>query len=70
MKPTLDYGPDVLDNAADFTDPFFDRFELRHAPQPTRLDEQISKNYLFPTLYGDVTSQLASSCARTTRPRG
>ena len=55
MKPTLDYGPDVLDNAADFTDPFFDRFELRHAPRPTRLDEQISKNYLFPTLYGDVT---------------
>jgi hypothetical protein len=55
MKPTLDYGPDVLDNAANFKDPFFERFKLRHAPQPIALDDQISKNYLFPTLYGDVT---------------
>jgi len=58
MKPTLDYGPDVLDNASAFTHPFFDRFELRHAASPIRLDANTHKNYKFPTFYGDVTSAL------------
>lgn len=58
MKPTLDYGPDVLDNASDFGHPFFKRFELRHADAATALDDKILKNYSFPTFYGDVTSAL------------
>lgn len=55
MKPTTDIAPDLLDNAAVFTDPFFQRFRLRTAPAPLRLNETIAKNYLFPTFYGDVT---------------
>jgi len=58
MKPTRDYGPDVLDNAARFAHPFFRRFELHHAPAPIALDEATRKNYQFPTLYGDVTSAI------------
>ena len=58
MKPTHQYGPDVLDNASVFEDLFFDRFQLRHAPAPIALDGAISKNYSFPTFYGDVTSAI------------
>ncbi len=59
MKPTYEFGPELLDNADAFTDAFtdafFERFTLKHAPQPIKLNDEISKNYLFPTFYGDVT---------------
>ena len=55
MKPTHTIDPELLDNAADFTEPFYRRFHLRHAPQPLQLNDKIAKNYLFPTFYGDVT---------------
>ncbi len=55
MKTTHAYDDTLLDNADQFRNDFFERFELRHAPQPLKLDDKISKNYLFPTLYGDVT---------------
>jgi hypothetical protein len=56
VKPTLDYGPELFDNASEFTDDFFKRFELKTASEPLALDDKISKDYLFPTLYGDVTN--------------
>lgn len=55
MKPTLTFDDTILDNRAAFSDPFYDRYTLRHAPEPIRLTDEISKNYLFPTFYGDVT---------------
>ncbi len=59
MKPTLDIDEGLLDNAAEFKNSFYSRFALRPAPQPLQLNEQVSKNYLFPTLYGDVTCAMA-----------
>ena len=55
MKPTFTFDEKVLDNSDKFTDEFYKRFKLRHAPQPLQLNDKISKNYLFPTFYGDVT---------------
>ena len=55
MKPTFDYGAPLLKNEAKFQDPFFRRFHLREAPVPFQLDEKISKSYLFPIFYADVT---------------
>jgi len=54
MKPTFDFDAGLLDNAAAFRDPFFQRFRLRRAPRPLQLTEQIAKDYLFPTLYANV----------------
>ncbi|MFC1474583.1 acetoacetate decarboxylase family protein [bacterium] len=56
MKPTLDFKEEMLHNEDRFDDPFFKKLKLRHAPQPLVLSDTVSKNYLFPTLYGDVTS--------------
>ncbi len=55
MKPVTEIPSGLFDNKSQFSDPFFKRFQLRHAPQPLQLNDQISKNYLFPTFYGDVT---------------
>lgn len=44
----------LLDNADEFTDPFFQRFQLRHASKPLQLNDEIAKDYLFPTFYDDV----------------
>jgi hypothetical protein len=45
----------LLNNESFFKDPFFNRFKLRHAPEPLELDGGIKKNYFFPTLYADVS---------------
>ncbi|MBX7149684.1 acetoacetate decarboxylase family protein [bacterium] len=58
MKPTFTFGPELFDNKNEFNDPFFKRHTLRHAPQPLKLTDTISKNYLFPTLYGNVTAAM------------
>jgi len=55
MKPTFEINEKLLDNVSEFKDEFYRRFKLRHAPQPLKLNDEISKNYLFPTFYGDVT---------------
>jgi len=55
MKATHEISPTLFENSALFRDPFFQRFDLRHAPRPLELSETISKDYLFPTLYADVT---------------
>lgn len=58
MKPTTTIEPSLLDNASFFTDPFYKALTLRHDAQPLQLTPEISKNYLFPTFYGDVTSAI------------
>src|SRR5216117_532608 len=55
MKTNLDYGDPLLKNEAAFQDPFFRRFHLRKAAVPFQLDERISKSYVFPVFYADVT---------------
>jgi Acetoacetate decarboxylase (ADC) len=55
MKATRTIDPGMLDNADNFSDPFYGRFTLRHADAPLKLNDTISKNYSFPTFYGDVT---------------
>lgn len=59
MKPTWNIPEGMVDNADEFRNQFFDRFTLRHADKPVQLTDTISKNYLFPTFYGDVTCAMA-----------
>ncbi|MFN8369866.1 MAG: acetoacetate decarboxylase family protein [Bacteriovoracaceae bacterium] len=58
MKISTDIPSTLIDNRADFHQDFYKRFTLRHADQPIKLTSEISKNYLFPTLYGNVTCAL------------
>ncbi|GAA3923953.1 acetoacetate decarboxylase family protein [Litoribacillus peritrichatus] len=57
MQANTNFSPELLDNESQFQDEFFKRFELRHRDSPLQLTDDISKNYRFPTFYGD------SSCA-------
>ena len=59
MQPNTGIQPGLVDNDDRFNDPFFDRFELRPAPQPLPLTDEISKTYRFPTFYADVTCAIA-----------
>ena len=59
MKPSTEITPDILDNSEYFKNDFFNRFELRYADVPLRLNESIEKNYQFPTFYGDVGCAMA-----------
>lgn len=59
MQTNTRLDPALIDNADRFTDPFFDRFELRPAPSPLALTDEISKTYSFPTFYADVTCAVA-----------
>jgi len=55
VKATRDIDPALLANRDEFDNPFFRRFALRTAPAPLVLPGGLAKDYLFPTLYGDVT---------------
>lgn len=55
MKPNNSIEPGLLANEAQFTDEFFQQFTLRSNKQPLKLTSEISKDYQFPTLYGNVT---------------
>jgi len=59
MKPNTHIDDGLVDNAASFTDPFFQRFKPRPAPNPLELGEGLSKTYSFPTFYADVTCAIA-----------
>jgi hypothetical protein len=59
MKPNTQIDKGLVDNAASFTDPFFQRFAPRPAPSPLELREGLSKTYSFPTFYADVTCAIA-----------
>ena len=55
MKPNNIIEPGLLANEAEFSDEFFKQFDFRTAKQPLKLTDEISKDYQFPTLYGNVT---------------
>jgi hypothetical protein len=55
MEPTYEFDANLFDNADQFGSEFFKRFDLEHRYGPLKLNDEVSKNYLFPTLYGDVT---------------
>jgi 2-dehydropantoate 2-reductase len=59
MKATWDIPEEMLDNKDRFTNDFYKRFTLRKAPQPLRMNESVTKDYLFPTFYGDVSCAVA-----------
>ncbi|MCO1335872.1 acetoacetate decarboxylase family protein [Microbulbifer sp. OS29] len=59
MKENFQINENILDNKDRFNDAFFKRFDLRHNDTPLQLSDTISKNYLFPTLYGDVSCSIA-----------
>jgi hypothetical protein len=59
MKPNTHIDQGLVDNAASFTDRFFQRFEVQPAPVPLELAEGLSKTYSFPTFYADVTCAIA-----------
>ncbi len=55
MKASKTIPEGMLDNGDLFKNDFFNRFTLREALTPLKLNDSITKNYLFPTFYGDVT---------------
>ncbi len=57
MKASMTIPAEMFDNmdSPAFKNDFFSRFNLRHAKAPLQLTEKMSKKYLFPTFYGDVT---------------
>jgi len=59
MKPNTNIPTELLNNKNDFTEPYFKQFPLRTAARPLQLTRDISKDYLFPTFYGDVSCSLA-----------
>ncbi|MCP4125132.1 MAG: acetoacetate decarboxylase family protein [Bacteroidetes bacterium] len=59
MKANYNIDKELLPNDGTFDDDFFNQFQLRKGPSPLILTEDISKNYSFPTFYGDVTCSIA-----------
>ena len=59
MKATWDVPEEMLDNKNLFNNDFYQRFTLRKAPQPLKMNESVTKDYLFPTFYGDVSCAVA-----------
>ena len=59
MSPNFIIEKELINNEHLFQDAFFKRFQLRYADTPLRLNDQISKNYQFPTFYGNVTCAMA-----------
>lgn len=55
MKATWDIPKEMLDNAKDFQNDFYNRFTLRKAASPLQLTADTAKDYFFPTFYGDVS---------------
>ncbi len=59
MKPSNTFSDELVDNRNRFQSDFFKKFALRRAPSPLALNDKISKDYLFPTFYTEVTSAVA-----------
>ena len=59
MKTNNSLDTGLIDNRDSFTDPFFERFEVRPAATPLTLRDGLSKTYSFPTFYADVTCAIA-----------
>jgi len=59
MKTNYTIEKEFIKNEHLFQDAFFKQFKLRHAASPLQLTDELSKNYQFPTFYGDVTCAMA-----------
>lgn len=59
MDTNLKISGQLHPNEDKFSDAFFKRFNLRHNDAPLQLNEDISKNYVFPTFYGDASCSIA-----------
>jgi len=59
MKASMNIPAEMPDNGKDFSNDFFRRFTLRPMASPLVLPGGISRQYLFPTFYGDVTCAMA-----------
>jgi len=59
MDTNLKLSEQLYSNEDKFDDAFFKRFKLRHNDTPLQLDDDISKDYLFPTFYGDASCSIA-----------
>lgn len=59
MKATWEIESGLLNNKESFDNEFFRRFRLRHAEKPLKLNDEVEKDYLFPTFYGNVTCAVA-----------
>ncbi len=55
METNLHINEQLLANEDMFNDAFFKRFDLRHRDSPLQLNDNISKNYVFPTFYADAS---------------
>lgn len=55
MTPNTHIDAGLLANEDEFTHEFFQQFTLRKNTQPLQLTDSITKDYQFPTLYGNVT---------------
>jgi len=53
------FDASLVENGAEFQTDFYRAFRMRNAETPLRLDDKVTRNYLFPTLYGDVTVSIA-----------
>jgi hypothetical protein len=59
MEPNLSFDETLINNQDKFSDAFFQQFELRHRETPLQLNDEVSKNYLFPTFYADTSCAIA-----------
>ncbi|TPH14618.1 acetoacetate decarboxylase family protein [Litorilituus lipolyticus] len=58
MKANTIISPELLNNKDDFSAEYFNQFNLRNAASPLKLNKSITKDYLFPTFYGDVSCSI------------
>ena len=55
MKADFNLVLEMPDNAGEFTSDFYKRFTLRKNSQPLQISDEISKDFLFPTFYKNVS---------------
>ena len=55
MKPDFSITPAMPDNTGDFNSAFYNRFTPKKNSQPLVLSDTVSKDFSFPTFYGDVS---------------
>ncbi len=55
MKSDFNLVPEMPDNSGDFNSEFFNRFTLRKNTQPLKLNDELSKDFSFPTFYNNVS---------------
>jgi len=59
MDTNLKITEQLVPNEDKFNNDFFKRFELRHNDAPLQLNDDVSKNYVFPTFYGNASCSIA-----------